>query len=254
MSAAQTFEFGLASGDVGEDRVTLWTHVASRSAQQAVSWWIAPASGRSDSPGDPDGEPEAVVRSGATRPDPVDDGTIHVEVFGLRPGTAYRFGFQVDGGAISGRTKTLPAQADRVRFVVASCSRLGWPGFEQYGAIVAEEPDFVLHLEGLPLETGGPTPTGVTLEPPDECRRLDDYRSRYRQRRRDPGSSGSTARSRSWPTGTITRSRTVPRATRRWPAVSRGSGLGTSGCRCNDRWTSLRSTGRSTSMGCSTSP
>lgn len=187
MSAAPTFEFGVASGDVGQDRVTLWTHVASRSSAQPVSWWIAPASDGSDSPADPDGEPQAVVSSGTTLADPADGGTIHVEVSGLRPGTSYRYGFRADRDTITGRTKTLPAHADRIRFVVACCSRFGWPGFEQYGAIAAEAPDFVLHLGDYLYETGGPTPTGVTLEPPDDCRQLDDYRSRYRQHRRHLG-------------------------------------------------------------------
>ncbi|MEJ7801199.1 MAG: alkaline phosphatase D family protein, partial [Ilumatobacter sp.] len=105
-----------------------------------------------------------------------------------RPGTGHRLHLLLHGrrGDRLGRTRTLPRRADQLRFVVACCSRRGWPGFDRYSDIADERPDFVLHLGDSIYEIGEVPPSGEPTDPPWACHSLDDYRRRHRQHRSHP--------------------------------------------------------------------
>lgn len=111
------------------------------------------------------------------------DHTCHVVVAGLAPGTGYHFVFEAQGDRVVGRTRTLPADGDSFRFVVACCSRWGWQGFDAHASVLAESPDLVVHLGDYIYEVGERPAHGPETDPPHDCVSVDDYRRRYRQHR-----------------------------------------------------------------------
>ncbi|MDW3212736.1 MAG: alkaline phosphatase D family protein [Ilumatobacteraceae bacterium] len=168
------FASGVASGDVDATSVVLWTRAHSVGAGPAVvDWELASSDG-------------VVVRSGRVDATSSADHTVRVIVDELEPATDYEFAFTCGDATISGRTRTLPENADRFRFAVACCSRWGWPGFELFDAIADETPDLLLHLGDSIYEIGEMPTEGVATDPPWDCRSLDDYRRRYRQHRSNP--------------------------------------------------------------------
>ena len=176
-ASTDVFPSGAASGDVDATSVVLWTRVHDAGADTvSVDWSISEADG--DTPG-------RAVRSGSAVASVVRDHTVHVVVDGLDPATAYDYQFTCRGVVVTGRTRTLPASADRFRFVVACCSRWGWPGWELFDAIADERPDLLLHLGDSIYEVGEVPPSGISTDPPWDCHSLDDYRRRYRQHRSD---------------------------------------------------------------------
>ena len=76
--------------------------------------------------------------------------SVHVDVRDLEPGQEYWYRFDVGTHASEpGRTKTLPAvgsQPTSMRFVTASCQNYTHGYFVAYKHIIADKPDFVLHL------------------------------------------------------------------------------------------------------------
>jgi alkaline phosphatase D len=168
------FASGVASGDVDATSVVLWTRVHEAGSEPvAVDWSIASTDG-------------ATTRSGTVEASPAADQSVRVVVDGLEPATDYEYTFTCGDAVIRGRTRTLPETADRFRFVVACCSRWGWPGLEMFDAIADEQPDLLLHLGDSIYEIGELPPSGISTDPPWECRSLDDYRRRYRQHRSEP--------------------------------------------------------------------
>jgi alkaline phosphatase D len=130
-----------------------------------------------------DGE---LVDRGRAWASPDADHTCKVVVDGLAPGAGYHYIFEARGDRIVGRTRTLPSSARSFRIAVACCSRWGWPGFDDYAAILAESPDLVIHLGDYIYEIGESPPDGPPTDPPHDCRTLADYRRRYRQHRGRP--------------------------------------------------------------------
>jgi alkaline phosphatase D len=179
------FEHGVASGDPLSDGVIIWTRVSVGSGGPIeVMWQVCADSSTSD-----------VIASGAEIADPSADHTVKVEVTGLEPATTYFYSFETLGERSPvGRTRTLSADGcDGVRFAVCSCAKYTAGYFNAYGRI-AERPDldFVLHLGDYiyeyPTHDGkaiGPQ-IGREMDPPHECRSLEDYRRRYALHRRDP--------------------------------------------------------------------
>lgn len=169
----RVFPHGVASGDVTDTSVVLWTRVHDPGGEVVpVSWSIWSEDGRPVDRGR--------LSTGADT-----DHTCHVAVDGLTPGTAYHYVFEACGDRIVGRTRTLPSANQELRLAVVCCSRWGWPGFDQHAAVLAERPDVVLHLGDYIYEVGETPPDGPTTDPPTDCRTLDDYRGRYRQHRTD---------------------------------------------------------------------
>jgi alkaline phosphatase D len=180
-----TFAHGLASGDPLNDRVVIWTRIGSHQASVPVTWKV----GR-------DSELMDVVASGETIAEADRDHTVHVDVDGLEPGVVYHYGFEAAGEVSpTGRTWTLRADADRLRFATCSCAKHNAGYFNAYGRIAERDDlDLLLHLgdyiyEASNIPAKGQTPgadIGRDFDPLGECRTLDEYRTRYRQYHRDP--------------------------------------------------------------------
>ncbi|MCB1017278.1 MAG: alkaline phosphatase D family protein [Acidimicrobiales bacterium] len=178
------FTLGVASGDPLSDRVVLWTRLAPeplharggmpRGLDVPVRWEVQTLAGR---------EP---VADGVTVA-PADHGhTVHLDVDGLDPDTAYRYRFSVGEYRTRwARTRTLPAAGTTPdEFVLAqvSCSQYDGARFAAYRDVAEHEPDLVVHLGDYIYEHpgGGLRPGVVTAI------ELDDYRTQYALYRTDP--------------------------------------------------------------------
>jgi alkaline phosphatase D len=182
-----TFAHGIASGDPTAHAVVIWTRVDRHDEPMlGVGWTVAT-----------DPLLRRVVASGATTTSAARDWTVHVDVEGLRPGSTYYYGFELDGEhSPVGRTRTLPGDdAERCRFAFVSCAKFNAGFFNVYGRLAERDDlDFVLHLGDYIYEASNTPPKNQTpgadigrpFEPLGECRTLSDYRMRYDQYRRDP--------------------------------------------------------------------
>jgi alkaline phosphatase D len=185
LAASTLFAHGVASGDPLTDRVMIWTQVGSDDESVPVTWTVARDPGLSD-----------VVAWGETTAEAEHDHTVHVDVTGLEPGVTYHYGFSAEGeDSPVARTWTLRSDADRLRFATCSCAKHNAGFFNAYARIAERDDlDFLLHLGDYIYEAGntpakGQTPgadIGRDFEPLEECRTLDEYRTRYRQYHRDP--------------------------------------------------------------------
>ena len=178
------FSHGVASGDPRTDRVVIWTRVTTPStAPVEVSWGVAESPELTD-----------VVASGTEYARPEQDHSVKIDVSGLEPGRTYYYGFGALGRRSQvGRTKTFPITAESLRFATCSCAKYTAGYFNAYARIAdRDELDFVLHLGDYiyeyPTDDGkaiGPE-IGREMDPPHECRTLEDYRRRYSHYRLDP--------------------------------------------------------------------
>lgn len=180
------FSSGVASGDPGADSVVLWTRLSDRYFGADVRWEVYP-----------DGEPTRTISRGTATAAAERDGTVHVLVEGLPPGTRLGYRFLGPGGAeIRGRTRTLPEDPANLRIGVLSCSKYSDGYFNAYRELAAMDCDLVLHLGDYiyasPTRSfGDPLGRWEYIDgrehtPDRESKVLDDYRMRYRQYRGDP--------------------------------------------------------------------
>ena len=177
----------MASGDPTGDRLVIWTRVTTTAAEPPpVSWTVATDPDLSD-----------IVASGTTTPDPDADGTVHVDVEGLQPGTTYHYGFEALGERSPvARTRTLPPRdADHLRIAMVSCAKYAAGFFNAYSRIAERDDlDFVLHLGDYIYEVSNKPPATQTVGPDigrpyvpaNECVNLQDYRARYGHYHQDP--------------------------------------------------------------------
>jgi alkaline phosphatase D len=185
ISGSKVFTHGVASGDPTTERVVIWTRVNSEVASVPVSWTVAR-----------DRDLNEVIASGQEVAEAANDHCVHVDVTGLAPGEVYFYGFEVGGQSSPvGRTRTLRAETDSLRFATCSCAKLNAGYFNAYARIAERDDlDFLLHLGDYIYEAGnvpakGQTPgadIGRPFEPDGECRTLTEYRTRYAQYHRDP--------------------------------------------------------------------
>jgi alkaline phosphatase D len=184
-----TFQHGVASGDPLSDAVVIWTRVTTAQEAEPVAWKLAADEGLTE-----------LVASGDAVAHADADHTVNVDVSGLDPATTYYYGFEAAGeGSPVARTRTLPGEgAERLRFAMCSCAKYNAGYFNAYARIAekgaAGELDFLLHMGDYIYEASQnppppqtPSPSmGRDFEPPEECRSLADYRTRYAQYHRDP--------------------------------------------------------------------
>ncbi len=177
------FQHGVASGDPLQDRVMLWTRLTLPDQEDLQLAWAIAA----------DPEFRNVVGSGTALASAEDDHTVHVDISGLYPGRQYYYRFHALGQTSPvGRTRTLPgSNTSHIRFAQVSSARFDAGYFNAYARIADRgDLDFVLHLGGYIDHAASHQPSAAgairSLEPPQECSGLDDYRTRYRQVRRDP--------------------------------------------------------------------
>ena len=180
-----SFDHGVASGDPLSDRVILWTRLSGATSATEVTWQIA----RDDAF-------SAIVAQGTATTDSGRDFTVKADAAGLMPDTAYVYRFRAQGiTSVTGRTRTLPLQTDKVVLAVVSCSLYSNGYFNAYRAIAdLDRVDAVVHLGDYIYEYGaGPTDYGMgngrvlnrAPEPSHEIISLDDYRIRHAQYKRD---------------------------------------------------------------------
>ena len=174
------FTLGVASGDVTQDSVVLWTRLAPEplSADGGVGRYAISVRWELFQ----DEDMEQLIREGEEPAVPQLAHSVHVDIQGLEPDREYWYRFSA-GSHVSepGRTRTLPAagsQPASVRFVTVSCQNYTHGYFIAYDYIVADNPDFVIHLGDYIYETS----YGVTFrrhETEDMPFTLDGYRRRH---------------------------------------------------------------------------
>ena len=173
------FQHGVASGDPLADRVILWTRTEG---PHKLRWVVAE-----------DPALERVVASGEGATSAEADFTFKVDATGLAPARDYFYAFETGTERSPvGRTRTLPhGPTEHVRLAVYSCAKYSAGYFNGYARIAERDLDFVVCLGDYIYEYGNNekglgAKIGRAFEPDHECRSLDDYRTRYKQYRRDP--------------------------------------------------------------------
>jgi alkaline phosphatase D len=175
------FQHGVASGDPTMDGVVLWTRITQTGMDSVPVRWVLAR----------DPALTEVLLQGEEQASPDQDFTCKIDLLGrLAPATTYYYGFEAFGErSPTGRTRTLPGfGAQQLRIAATTCSNLptrdeGDATFATYHLLAErEDVDLVLHLGDYIYEFGSDK-----FEPPFECRRLEEYRLRYAQYRRDPG-------------------------------------------------------------------
>lgn len=176
---AVAYTSGVASGDVTETDVMLWTRVdqaAALVAQVAL-----------------DGEFEQLVHAASVTAGPETDFAVKVDVVGLQPATRYFYRF-IERVPEAGTTAAISATgtfrtappADQhvdVRFAYSGDSEAGFQPFTLLDAVRQEHPDFFVYL-GDTIYADTDSPAGnVTQIPPAET--LPVYRAKYQENRQD---------------------------------------------------------------------
>lgn len=195
------FMHGVASGDPLPNSVILWTRVtpspdavpgSGKGAPIRLCWEVATDFGFVN-----------VVRHGETTATADHDHTVHVDPWGLNPGTEYFYRFIIVGGTYDGvtapigRTKTAPAPTacpEHLNFAVCSCANFESGYFAAYSDIARRAADgaidIVVHLGDYIYEYASGHYAGKygvvrPHEPTWEIVSLSDYRARYGRYRRD---------------------------------------------------------------------
>jgi alkaline phosphatase D len=178
----------VASGDPLPDGVVLWTRLALDPT--APDGGLAPQPYGVRYEVAEDERFSRVVRRGAVEALPASAHSVHVDVRGLRPDTAYHYRFRV-GTAISpvGRTRTAPAAATRLgalSFAFLSCQNFTAGHYTAYQDLVRRDLDVVLHLGDYIYEGPGGSGGVRGYTRPTEALTLEDYRVRHADYKRDP--------------------------------------------------------------------
>jgi alkaline phosphatase D len=145
---ASPFSLGIASGDVADESVVLWTRLALEPLRAdggmdplniPVQWELGldPSMSR-------------IIRRGEAIAAPTLAHSVHVDIEGLEPGREYWYRFSVLSHCSPvGRTKTLPQRnspLDSIRFITASCQNYTHGYFVAYEHMIRDRPDFIIHL------------------------------------------------------------------------------------------------------------
>lgn len=188
-AVAQAFVFthGVASGDPDASSVVLWARFVTEGQDAAVTWEVSE-----------DSSFTAIVAYGTALARQQHDFCVKVIAGGLQPGQTYYYRF-VHGAQVSqtGRTRTLPANPERVKIGVANCAKYTGGYYHAYDALAEmDDLDVVIHLGDYIYENGPSIPessywpayvaTGRQHDPPRHALTLDEYRTRYAQYRSDP--------------------------------------------------------------------
>jgi len=179
------FQLGVASGDPLADGFIIWTRIAPDPFDPQslppeplpVAWEVAT-----------DQAMKKIVAKGQVMARPAMAHSVHVDVRGLEPQREYFYRFH-SMGAVSrvGRAVTLPtphAPVDHLRFAYASCSHLEQGYFHAYRDMVAQDPDFIIHLGDYIYESSWGTK--IRHHPGPEPTTLDGYRLFHAAYKLDP--------------------------------------------------------------------
>lgn len=174
------FALGIASGDVTASSTVLWTRLAPAPLEAnggmpdqavAVQWVLSRTPDLAD-----------IVQRGETVAQSAWAHSVHVEIDNLDAGQTYWYQFRVAGfESPIGRTRTLPVSNSAInsaRFVTASCQNYTHGHFVAYRHMVADNPDFVIHLGDYIYDTSfGETFRKHETETAPVS--LDDFRRRH---------------------------------------------------------------------------
>jgi alkaline phosphatase D len=142
------FTLGIASGDVMDDSVVLWTRLAPDPLE--ADGGMPPVSVRVQWELALDPKMSRTVRRGEAIATPALAHSVHVELDGLEPDREYWYRFSVSSHSSRiGRTKTLPhrnSRPDSIRFITASCQNYTHGYFVAYEHMIQDKPDFIIHL------------------------------------------------------------------------------------------------------------
>ncbi len=177
---------GVASFDPTQESIVLWTRYtkATNEVDQPVIF-VDLAS---------DNDFKNLVVSETVEIDMNSDYTINVDISNLNSNTKYFYRFRNEKTKVSsivGQTKTLPApgEANEINIAVVSCANYETGYFNMYESIADSEADLVVHLGDYIYESSVSNDVTTSLgrehNPPYELLSLDDYRTRYRQYRKD---------------------------------------------------------------------
>eukprot|EP00755_Sulcionema_specki_P027615 Sspe_Gene.88141::Locus_60232_Transcript_1_1_Confidence_1.000_Length_2174::g.88141::m.88141/K01113/phoD; alkaline phosphatase D len=210
------FEHGVASGDMTDHWIVLWTRVTPQvpvsRGRVAVEYSICEADENGKPPQDffpprgaygrcwGRGGPGCRCRRGVRTTGQYRDFTVKVDAGRLRSNKHYFYQFRLKGTekvSDVGATRTLPSRFTRVeemRYAVFSCSNYPYGYFHAYElAATVEKLDFWLHVGDYIYEFGSYRKPGPDLYarqdaygPLRETVTLDEYRERYSVYRRDP--------------------------------------------------------------------
>ena len=142
------FTLGIASGDITDSSVVLWTRLAPepQSTNGGMEQFSVPVYWELSL----DRKMEKIVQSGEVLATPEFAHSVHVDVQGLEPDQTYWYRFSAEPyNTTIGQTKTLPHRESRpesVRFATASCQNYTHGYFVAYNHMIADQPDFVIHL------------------------------------------------------------------------------------------------------------
>jgi alkaline phosphatase D len=142
------FLLGIASGDVTDESVVLWTRLLQQPLEADGGMEPVNIPVRWELSLDP--KMSRVVRRGEAIATPTFAHSVHIDIDGLDPGREYWYRFSVMSHCSPiGRTKTLPQQDSHpgsVRFITASCQNYTHGYFVAYEHMIRDEPDFIIHL------------------------------------------------------------------------------------------------------------
>ncbi len=179
------FRHGVASGDPTHDRVVIWTRATPvNDGPVPVRWIVARNRELTD-----------VVKTGIVVTNSARDYTVKVDVFDLRSGAPYFYGFRA-GAAESaiGKTSTLPrGRTERLGLAAVSCASYAHGYFNAYDALAKrDDVDVVIHLGDYIYEYGlsgyggeVAVQLGRIPAPEVELKSIADYRQRHAQYKSD---------------------------------------------------------------------
>lgn len=179
--ATAPFALGVASGEPGVDRVSIWTRLIDdplgpgrADGPIEVAWTIA---------ADPElAEP---VASGSVTTDPARAHAVQVDVEGLEAGRTWWYRFSTaEGESMIGRTRTAPTSPERATIAIASCQRYQDGTYVAHRRLAEADLDLIVFLgDVIYADRGDGDVRAYDGRRPDS---LDGYRRRHALYRSDP--------------------------------------------------------------------
>jgi alkaline phosphatase D len=195
------FTLGVASAPGDGSAVVLWTRIApeigakiARFSSLPTEDYVAARRGFAEPEGSLDVRWEvatdeafrSIVRRGTAVALAELAHSVHVEIDGLDPGRLYYYRFLYgDAASAVGRTRPVPARAERLRFALAACQHYEYGYFGAYDAMRADDPELVVFV-GDYIYEGGPRGNRFRPHPFPSARTLFDYRLRHALYKLDP--------------------------------------------------------------------
>ncbi len=180
------FSLGIMAGDPAPDGFVLWTRLAPEPLQGGgmgnssveVNWAVAEDEGM-----------RRIIKKGKSVAAPALGHSVHVEVTGLSPQRPYWYRFTAGKEQSPvGRALTAPKPGmsqKQLRFAFASCQQWEDGLWTAYDHMLADNPDFVVHL-GDYIYEGSPKKVSVRKHNSLEIKTLADYRNRHALYKTDP--------------------------------------------------------------------